>query len=313
MTDANASSGSLASVIPRPFPFRSERLFLLPNHAMRARRCPRLVAALWVWEAALGAALAWPFASIVRAAYGTHPRGDEVLWEPGGLPLLDLLTRRLPVAGSLVAHVALIVLFTLVFGLLPLGACLVCVGFTTPDRKPPSLSICIQKAVPAMTPLFGLLLLTLAFQASLVVAFLTGAGLAAEGFQRSLGDVKADCLAALVAVLGLAAIAFAGVVEDVARAAVVRFGVGALEGLRTSLSTVWRVPGRIVWSWAWRNLAALVPVAFGVLLAGRLGGRGGAGLVVLFVIHQLIIAVRAALRVSWLAKAMRAVDARGRS
>jgi hypothetical protein len=300
-------------VIPRPFPFRAERLFLLPNHAMRARRCAKIIGALWVWEAGLGAALTWPLAAIVHTAYGTHPRGDEVLWEPGGLPLLDLFMRRLPALGSLFAHTATIVLFALVVGLLPLGASLVCIGFTTPDRKPPTLATCIQKAVPAMGPLLLLLALTLAFQASLVIASLTGAGLASQGFQRALGDVEADCFAVLIALVGLAAMALAGIVHDVARAAVVRFGVSGLEGLRVALSTVWGAPARIVWSWAWRSLASLVPVAFGVLLAGRLGGRGGTGLIALFVIHQLIVAVRAALRLSWLARAMRAVDARGRA
>jgi hypothetical protein len=303
--------GAPLSAMPRSLPFRSPRLLLLPNHAMRARRCPRMIAVLWLWEALLGAALAWPFAAIVRAAYGSHPRGDEVLWEPGALPLLDLLMRRLPMLGSLFAHAAIVVLFALVFGLLPLAATLVCVGFTTPDRKPPSIITCFQRAVPALGPLLVLLVITLAFQASLVAASLTGAGLADRGFQRALGEVMADCLAFVIAFAGLFAVAVAGVLEDIARAAVIRYGSGAAEGLRTAWSTMARAPLALTWSWGWRSLASLVPVAFGVLLAGRLGGRGGTGLIVLFGIHQLIVASRAALRVSWLAKATRAVDATG--
>ena len=46
----------------------------------------------------------------------------------------------------------------------------------------------------------------------------------------------------------------------------------------------------------------------GAMVAGRLGGRDGAALVVLTVVHQLVLLSRAALRASWLAKALRAVD-----
>jgi hypothetical protein len=85
-------------------------LLALPNDAMRARRCSGPILVLWVWEATLGAALAWPFASIVASAYGAHPRADGVLWDAGALPLLDLLTRRMPELGSLVAHAATLTL-----------------------------------------------------------------------------------------------------------------------------------------------------------------------------------------------------------
>ena len=43
-------------------------------------------------------------------------------------------------------------------------------------------------------------------------------------------------------------------------------------------------------------------------MAGKLGGHGGFDLVFLFVLHQSVIVVRVALRTSWLARALRAVD-----
>jgi hypothetical protein len=52
-----------------------------------------------------------------------------------------------------------------------------------------------------------------------------------------------------------------------------------------------------------------VPLVFGALLSNRIGGRGGAALVTLFVLHQLVVGARVALRASWMARAMRAVDA----
>jgi hypothetical protein len=46
----------------------------------------------------------------------------------------------------------------------------------------------------------------------------------------------------------------------------------------------------------------------GSLVADRVGGRGGFALFFLFVIHQLAIGTRVALRASWLARALRDVD-----
>jgi hypothetical protein len=298
--------------LPRlPAALRTERLLLLPNHAMRARRCPKAILALWAWESALGAALTWPVAALVRGAYGSHPLGDAVLWEPGGLPLLDLLVRRRPALGALFAHTASVLLFAVVCGLLPLGAVLVSIGFTTPDRKAPSLRGALQSAIPAMGS-FGVLLgTTLALEGSLLAATLVAAGLADQGFERKLGEVGAALVALAIGLLGLALVAIVGVIQDLARAAAVRYGSGAGQALRTALKTFADAAAPLVWSWAWRELASIVPVAFGALLASRLGGKRGIDLIVLLSIHQLIVAVRAALRVSWLAKAMRSVDAVG--
>jgi hypothetical protein len=73
-------------------------------------------------------------------------------------------------------------------------------------------------------------------------------------------------------------------------------------------ATLRREPLALTWSWAWRAAASLVPIVFGSLVAERLGGRGGLALVGLFGIHQTVVLSRVALRASWLAKAMRAVD-----
>ncbi len=290
----------------------SELLFL-PNDAMRARRCARPILALWAWEATLGAALAWPFASIVRAAYGSHPRADAVLWDAGRLPLLDLLTRRLPEAGALVAHAATVTLFAAIGGLIPSAALLVSLACTTHDRRTPPVGVAIQAGIGAFLPCAILLALTLALQGSVVLSAATLAGLAKEGFSPTMGDVKADLAGASLLALGFLLAALAGVTQDVARASVVRFGAGAGEALRLAVRAVAPAPVVLFWSWGWRALASLVPIGFGALAADRIGGRGGLALVVLFAIHQAIIAARVALRASWLAKAMRIVDRAGRA
>jgi hypothetical protein len=299
------------ATLPRLLSSRREPLLVLPNDAMRARRCPKAIVAVWAWEALFGTALAWPFAAIVQSAYGSHPRADAVLWEPGGLALLDLVVRRQPALGALVAHVATVVLLALVLGLLPSAALFACVGFTTPDRKSPTLRDAFLAAIPAFGPSAVLFATALVFDVSLGAAAWAGAGLADEGFERALGEVAADAIALSLVVACWAVAGVAGVLQEVGRAAVVRFRVGAPEGLRTALRALAMAPTALLWSWGWRMLASVVPVALGGLLAGRIGGRGGSSLIVLLVMHQLIILVRAALRASWFARAMRAVDAVG--
>lgn len=303
-----AASARPVTAAPSLWARRLPALALLPNHAMRARRCPGPIAVLWAWDAALGAALAWPFVAIVRAAYGTHPRADAALWDPGALTLLDLLVRRLPELSSLVAHAAVVTLLGALLGLVPSAALLACLAFAGQGGRPPPVRAALALATTAFGPFSLLLLVTLLFQGSMVAAAAAAASLAVEGFSRTYGQSTAELVALVVLVLGAGVAALAGVVQDAARAAVVRFGLGALAAMRVAIGTVARAPGEAFWSWSWRAGASLVPVAFGSLLASKVGGRGGAALVALFVVHQLVVGARVAVRASWLSWAMRAVD-----
>jgi hypothetical protein len=283
-----------------------DRLVLLPNHAMRARRCSRAVAALWVWEVLAGVATAWPVVAVVRSVYGSHPHADAILWEPGGLALLDLLVRSLPLSGALLAHLAVVAIFVAFIGVLLASALFVCIGFGDPDGGSPGLRRALLASLPAFGPSAAIFATALVFEASLAAASLTLAGLAATGFERSLGDVAADGVALSLVGVCAAAAAVAGVLQDVARAAIVRTGTGVREGVRTALRAL---STSLIWSWGWRAVASVVPIGFGALLAERLGGRGGFSLTLLFAVHQAVILARTALRASWLARAMRAVDA----
>jgi hypothetical protein len=202
-------------------------------------------------------------------------------------------------------------LFAAIAGLIPSAALLACIAFKTRDRRVPLGRVAVQTAASAFVPCAILLAVTLVLQGSLVASVATLAGLANEGFLPTLGDVKADLVEVSLLVVGLLLTALVGVTQDLARASVVRFSAGAADALRLAVRVVRPAPLRLFWSWGWRAVAGLVPVAFGALLAGRIGGRGGTALVTLFAIHQVIVAVRVAFRASWLAKAMRVVDRAG--
>jgi hypothetical protein len=99
-----------------------------------------------------------------------------------------------------------------------------------------------------------------------------------------------------------------GVLHDLARAAVIRFNVSGFRAIVLGWNAYRRHPIVSFWSWAWRGAAAVVPIVAGSVVAEKLGGRSGGSFLMLIAMHQLVIGARVALRASWLAKAIRAVD-----
>jgi hypothetical protein len=294
----------------------ADRLVLLTNAAMTARRRPLAIALLWAYEALVALALAWPFAAFVRSSYGAHPDGDAPLWHPGGLALADLMLRsgssgNKELGAALSAHTTFALGIGAAVGLLPLAVLVVSIAFTTPDRGHPPLRRVLDRAVGAFPAFFSLLLLMSIVEFAFV-ALAVGAGATTSGLaMRSLGDARAQQLGAAVA-LPIALLALvAGVLHDLARTAVVRFDAGALAALRFALTAMRRTKGRPMWSWTWRALVGLVLIAIASAVSTRLGGRAGFALVALTVIHQLVTLSRVALRASWMAKALRLVDDAG--
>jgi hypothetical protein len=281
-------------------------LVLLPNDAMRARRRPLAILALYLWESALALLWAWPAASVARAAYGDHPRGDAPLWNPGGFELLDLLDRGRRAAPTLGMLAFLVGVTAAILGLLPIGGLLASIAFATRERRGPPFQQALARGLRAF-PSFLLLLVVVRVAQGILV----GAGAAlSKGIsgwlEASAGEARATQLGWLALFLFMLLAWALGVIQDLARAAVVRFRVRGLRALLIGFSTFRR--SLVFWSWIWRAGAALVTVAIGALSATRLGGSGGLSLFCLFVVHQGVVGARVALQASWLARAMRAVD-----
>ncbi len=290
---------------------RNEDLVLLPNQAMRARRRPGAVAALWAWEGALAFCLGWPIASTVAAFYGGHPDGDAPLWAAGSFPLMSLGVRARTAAPSVSAHVAILLTLALVVGIWSTAAVLASVAYTTRDLRAPTLRQALGAGMAAFRA-SGMVFVAL----SLVQLSLVASGWAlGDALDNSLyfkvGEARAEQLGWAVAGVFLALACLVGVVQEAARAAVVRYRIGPGSAIRLGLLALRRAPVRLPWSWAWRAMASVVPIAFGSLVAERLGGRGGLALWALLGVHQAVVIARVALRTSWLARAMRAVDAAG--
>jgi hypothetical protein len=279
--------------------------------SVRARSRPRAVLGLWAYESLLALLAAWPAAALVRSAYGRNPQGDAALWDPGALPLLGLLARESNGVRAALGEAALVLIVGAFVGLVPLAALMASMAHGTPDGGRIGAARAMERAVRALRPFVRLLVIVVIGQGLvLLLAFLLGEGM--EGWTRGpLGEARSQQAAiALGGAVAVFALALA-VVHDLGRAVVIRRGLDAVHALTVGTGIFGRAPWALGWAWGWRAAAALVPVGVAGVLAGMpatLGGRGGVALLGLAALHQGVVFTRVALRASWLARALRAVD-----
>jgi hypothetical protein len=291
----------------------NEDIIPLPASSIHARSRPRTLIGVWAWESALSLVGAMPAVALVRAAYARHSTGDAPLWEPGALPLLGLLSREANGVRAATTTAALVLVLAAVAGLVPLAALMISMSSATREGRAIGGARTVEGALRVFRPL-GVLLVVIGVGQGLVVgaALLLGEG-AQSWTHTFLGEARSQQLAIALGATALLGAVALGVVHDLARAAVVRFELGAITALVFGARALRQAPIAVTWSWVWRFLASLAPLAAVALLADRIGGRGGVALVVLAVLHQSVVLSRVALRASWLAKAIRTVDGRGAS
>jgi hypothetical protein len=284
-------------------------LGLLATDAMRARRHPWAIVGLWAWETGLALLVAWPAASLAGDVFGRGAEGDAALWTRGSLPLLDALWRNFAGLHAVASAGLAVLVVAAVAGLVPMASTLTVLAYANRDGRAAGVTRSLSEGVrlfPAMVLL--LVLASMAQAATLGVG--AGMGSLVEAWLHdSLGEARAQQVQGLVLLLALGAASAIGAGHDLARAAVVRFKVGGGRATLLGARTLRLAPLGMWWSWAWRAGASLAPIVAAAWVTGRLGGRGGVALVVVFALHQLVVGARVALRTSWLARALRAVDA----
>jgi hypothetical protein len=286
-----------------------DALVLVTTPSMRARRHPRAVVAMWAWQTVVAALVAWPAAGLASAAWGGDVHGDGALWAPGGHALLDWLWHDADGLRSWLHGALLTFALGALAGLVPVGALMTCLAYATRDRRAAGFARSIAAGLRAFGPMLVLLVVAGLAQAVVVVAGAVLAHGVEEWTHVSLGEARAQQLEGLVILVVLGFASILGVIHDLASAAVVRFHVRGMRALVLG-ARAWRAsPLHSWWSWAWRAACGVAPVLVAGAAAGRLGGRGGVALVFLFVLHQAVVLARVALRTSWLARALRGVDA----
>ncbi len=277
---------------------------------IRARLRPRAVLWLWAWEALLGLLVGSSVASVASGAYGQHPTGDLSLFAPGGLELLDLLRHSAAARGPVLTMVVFVVVVARVGGLVPSTAVLAELAFTAPDRRSPPLRDALGRGMGALPASLAVAVLTLAVQAAVLVCGVAFATAASGVAFEQLGEPAGDKLAVAILLLAAAFAGVTGIVLDIARAAIVRNERGALDAVDTSLAVFRARPLALTGSYAWRALASWIPVAIAGALttfASPVERHATAGLLAIAAIHQLVIAVRVAIRTSWMARTLRAL------
>jgi hypothetical protein len=285
-----------------------DELVLVTTPAVRARRHPRAIAAMWAWQTVLALVVSAPVAGLARATWRSDAAGDAPLWAPGGHALLDWLWHDAHGLRAAVTSTEIVLTIAAIAGLVPMAATMIALAYATRDRKAAGFVNSVGGALRAFLPMLLLLLL-----AGLVQGLVVGAGallahLLELWTHGGMGEARAQQLEGVVLVVFLGLGSAIGVIHDLARAAVIRFKVKAVRAFALGARTFRLSPVSLWWSWAWRALASIAPVLAVGAVAGGLSGRGGVDLVFLFVLHQSVVVARVALRTSWLARALRAVD-----
>lgn len=274
---------------------------------MHARRHPWFIAWLWFVQIVLGLVLVWPLVSVVRQTYGGHPLGDRVLFADGGYELLDFVARELPnMAPALVGHAVVILVLSFAVRIIAFGATFGMIASPEAQhgRFRERLGVALRQSVARTVALAIQSFLALVAQAiaiGLAIALVGGLSVA---LADRMGVPNAGRVAVISALpLLVLALSF-GVVRDVAGARAIVDGERTFQAIGRSARAFVRRPVFLV-EYGWRALAGLAVVGLGLLVTSRLGGRPGGALVVVFAIHQIALALRVALRVSWLASVVR--------
>jgi hypothetical protein len=286
---------------------KDTRLLLVSNDAMRARRRPRAVLWLYVYQLAVAFLVAWPISRALGAAFAGHPRGSAVLFDDGGWALLALRHAYEHASPGFMALLACAVVGGAAAGIVPLASLLVSISHATPQLGAPRARHLAPYVVVAFQPMAILLVLSSLLEIALLLVAFRVSSSVSDALSPSSGDARGDLFGVAAGLLVAALAMLVGVLHDLARAALARFRVGVRGAVRHALLTLRRAPFRLVWSWAWRGIAGWLAVAVVATFAARLGASTMT-LVVLVLLHQAAAVARVMFRASWLARALRAVD-----
>jgi hypothetical protein len=266
-----------------------------------ARRRPGLVAILYVFRVLVGLALALPAVVQLGSVVSRYPRGPALLFDDGGLLLLESLRLSRRALPAVIASGGFVAIAAAAIGLLPLGVLIAGLGV----RGRVSIASLLGRAwmhAGTLALLYGL-----GFAAQIVVgvlALLLGGKLVdAVRLTPPAEDLAFLALIATIAAL----LAWIGVIRDLAYVAAVDRGHGLYLSVSRALLAIKARPLRTAFAWWWRAAIALALLAFAAWLTPSARGAGTAAVLFGVLLHQVALAGWAFARASWLAAAMRFV------
>ncbi len=282
----------------------SEALVALSScETPRARRRMGLIFSYYLYRAVAGGIMALPLAMAAGTLVGPWPRGDVVLFDPGGVRLLGVLRRLEPAATALGTHAATTLVLASVIGLVPLTALMEGLGAEGP-LKMRALGSRVGERIGPFAVLFGI-----ATVAEVAVGLLamTVADVVTSRVAWS-GPENRDLALLTARIVGVLSVLAVGLLHDVARAFTVRKGLGFYTATSCALRLLRRRPFAATGAYLIRALPAAMLVIAALTWGNALPRTTTFELGTTIVLGQLSLFAAAALRASWLAAAMRITD-----
>ncbi len=269
-------------------------------------RRPGALIAFWGFRFFVAWIVASPVVDAIAATgIGRHPSGDAALFEPGGLLLFEAARLAMPSLGPAAGTTGLLILVSAVIGLLALAALMVALAHDGRLRFSAWGAACAAH-FPAFFVLWGMacvlqgIVLLLAL---LVFTVLHGA------LAHRMTEPAADLSATAAALIVLPLVFVVAALQDLARAAVVRHGVGSGPGVRIAWRAARGAPWAAALGWSWPALASVSIVVAAALLVDRIAVEKAGSMRVsgAWMVHQAAAFALVALRAAWLVRALRLV------
>jgi hypothetical protein len=268
-----------------------------------ARRRPGLVALVYAYRALAGLVIALPAAVALGGATAWYPRGQTELFGAGSVMLIESLRLGRRAYAPVTWSAGAVATLALVGGLLPLGALLAGLG----RRGRVSVAFLAGRAWGHAGTLALVSVLGLLAQGAVFALVLELGSKVVQALKLGLpGDDLAS--AGLVAFAALVAMVL-GVVRDLAVAAAVRDDLRFYDATARALRCARRAGGRVLLAWTWRSLLGFAGLVAAVVAASYLPVAPAAAVVASVALHQAGIAGTTFAHASWLAAAMRYLDA----
>jgi hypothetical protein len=284
-----------------------EALPARPASEIGVLRRPGAILILWALRLTGAVLLALPFVHAIEATgVGRFPEGDALLFEAGGMMLVETLRladNGLRSAFDDMVFIALIVLFA---NLVLLAALLVALASNGRLRLAPWI-LRTAEHVPNFTWLSGLTLLA---QGGVLCAFALLYSMFLAPFGQQTNERTADLVTGASSAVAVLAILSVGIFQDLARVALVRHreGIGAAlrAALRTYASSFWSV----TIGWLNPTLWSAAVILVTALLVERipLERPGLRSVLVVLALHQLAALLLVFFRAMWLSRALQLVS-----
>jgi hypothetical protein len=264
-----------------------------------------VVLANYLLRALLAAGLTLPFARVVSATgIGQFPAGDRLLFEPGGLHLLELLrlagpelmalgegSLRLLVVAGFIAVVARALTYSVL---------------SSTERDTGSVVARSLTLLPGYLLIAGLALLAQVLTIGLALMFATKL----QELLAASSEPRGDLAFVATAVLGVVLALSIGAVAELARASLANEATGTVAAIGRGLELARRFPARLFSRWAGYGASGLTLALGASWLVERLDvSRPGAWRVAsVFLLHQLVVLALVGLQTAWQLTALRAAQ-----